>query len=86
MLGRKLEDLLGKNMFELFSGELAWEMVLHDKQILESGEKVQVDEVLNDCYYTTIKIPHTGGWGTPLSFRVNHRHYRSESGKKCTPK
>ena len=57
MLGRKLEELLGKNMDELFPSDLAKEMVRLDQQILEKGEKVQVDEVLHGRNYTTIKFP-----------------------------
>lgn len=57
MLGRSLEELLGKNMNELFPSDLAKEMVRIDQQILENGEKVQVDEVFNGRYYTTIKFP-----------------------------
>jgi PAS domain S-box-containing protein len=57
MLGKKLEELLGKNMNELFPSELAREMVKIDQQILEKGEMIQVEEVFNGHYYTTIKFP-----------------------------
>lgn len=57
MLGMPLENIIGKDMFDLFPSELAKSMVEDDKRILKEGKLVQVEEELNDKYYTTIKFP-----------------------------
>jgi PAS domain S-box-containing protein len=57
MLGRPLEDLLGKNMDELFPSDLAKNMVADDRRILREGKPLTIDEELDGRYYTTIKFP-----------------------------
>jgi len=57
MLGKPLDELLGKSMFELFPSDLAKSMVEADIQILKSGEEVSVEEEFNGRYYTTVKFP-----------------------------
>lgn len=57
MLNMPLENILGKNMNELFPSELAESMVEDDKKILQKGELVKVDEEFDGRYYTTIKFP-----------------------------
>lgn len=57
MLGRPLGELLGKNMFELFPGELARKMVEDDKRILREGREEVTVEELNGRKYRTIKFP-----------------------------
>lgn len=57
MLGRPLDQILGKTMDDLFPSDLAKSMIADDKKILDKGELVQVDEHLGDRYYTTIKFP-----------------------------
>jgi PAS domain S-box-containing protein len=57
MLGRPLNELIGKNMDELFPSELAKSMVEDDKRILNNREMISVDEELNGRFYTTIKFP-----------------------------
>ncbi len=57
MLSMPLENILGKNMNELFPSELAESMVEDDKKILQKGELVKVDEEFDGRYYTTIKFP-----------------------------
>jgi PAS domain S-box-containing protein len=57
MLGKPLEDILGKDMFELFPSELAKSMVADDKKILKEGKEIIIEEELNGRYYTTIKFP-----------------------------
>ncbi|OGU33577.1 MAG: hypothetical protein A2068_14890, partial [Ignavibacteria bacterium GWB2_35_6b] len=62
MLGRPLDELLGKNMFELFPSDFAAKMVEDDKQILNEGKVIEVQEEFNGRVYTTIKFPilHNG--------------------------
>ncbi len=57
MLGRSVEDLLGKTMDELFPSDLAKKMIADDKRILKKGRLKIIDEELNGRYYTTIKFP-----------------------------
>jgi|GEM_PF-2025041 len=57
MLGKPLNEILGKTMDELFPSELAKKMVEDDKRILDKRETVVVEEELNGRYYTTIKFP-----------------------------
>ncbi len=57
MLGRPMNEILGKTMYELFPSDLAKEMIEDDKKILMQGDLIVVDEELNGKYYTTIKFP-----------------------------
>ena len=57
MLGRPLEELMNKNMFELFPSEFAKNIVADDIHILKEGKQITIDEELNGRYYTTIKFP-----------------------------
>jgi len=62
MLGLPMNELLGKNMFELFPSELAKNMVEDDLRILSENQVFEVEEEFNDKYYTTIKFPiHMNG-------------------------
>lgn len=56
-LGKKLDELLGKSMIELFPSDLAKQMVEDDLRILKLGEKVEIEEELNNRCYSTIKFP-----------------------------
>jgi two-component system cell cycle sensor histidine kinase/response regulator CckA len=57
MLGRPIDELLGKNMNDLFPSDLAKSMVEDDKRILQGGMRVDVEEELNGRYYFTTKFP-----------------------------
>lgn len=57
MLGKPLDELLDKNMYDLFPSELAASMVKDDQRILFEGKTIEVEEELNGRYYTTIKFP-----------------------------
>ena len=57
MLGMPLQDIIGKNMFELFPSELAEQMVNDDLRVLKERKTVKVREVLNGRHYETIKFP-----------------------------
>lgn len=57
MIGRPLNELIGKSMYDLFPTELAKKMVADDKKILEEGKQVEIEEELNGHYYTTTKFP-----------------------------
>ena len=57
MLGRPIEQLLGKSMDDLFPSDLAKSMVADDKKVLQDGNLVHIEEKLNGRTYTTIKFP-----------------------------
>jgi two-component system, cell cycle sensor histidine kinase and response regulator CckA len=57
MLGKPLQELLGKTMDELFSSELARNMVADDLRVLKKGKPITVEEELNGRFYTTTKFP-----------------------------
>lgn len=57
MLGRPLDDLLGKTMDEIFPSELASDMVADDLRILHEGKQIEIEEELNGRYYSTTKFP-----------------------------
>jgi len=57
MLGRPIDELLGKNMDELFPSELAKSMVADDMRILAEGKQIVIEEELNGRYYMTSKFP-----------------------------
>ena len=57
MLGKPVQELLGKNMFDLFPSELATSMVDDDKRILKEGKEITIEEELNGRFYSTIKFP-----------------------------
>jgi len=57
MLGRPLDDLIGKSMEDLFPPDFAKSMMEDDKRILNSGKLETIDEELNGKYYTTYKFP-----------------------------
>ena len=57
MLGKPLEQILGKTMYDLFPSEFAKKMVADDKEILKEGVTKIIDEELNGRFYTTIKFP-----------------------------
>ncbi len=57
MLGMPMQEIIGKNMHELFPSELAEQMVNDDLRVLRERKTVTVREVLNDRHYETIKFP-----------------------------
>ncbi len=57
MLERPLNELIGKNMDDLFPSDFAKKMVADDIQILKEGKVKYIDEEFNGRKYTTIKYP-----------------------------
>ncbi len=57
MLGKPLNELIGKDMFDLFPGELAKKMIEDDKQILREKTTKFVEEEFNGRSYLTVKFP-----------------------------
>ncbi len=66
MIGKPLDQILGKTMYEIFPSELAKSMVEDDKRILKEGRLIEVDEELDGKYYTTIKFPILRDDGNPM--------------------
>lgn len=57
MLGRPINELLHKNMDDLFPSEFAKKMVDDDKNIILKNSPVFLEEELNGKFYHTIKFP-----------------------------
>jgi len=57
MLGRPMEELLGKTMFDLFPSDFAKKIVEDDIQVMQEGEEIVIEEYFNDRIYTSIKFP-----------------------------
>jgi PAS domain S-box-containing protein len=57
MLGRPIDELLGKTMYDLFPSDLAKSMVADDLKILKEGKQINVEEELNGRLYSTVKFP-----------------------------
>ncbi|MEI6683136.1 MAG: PAS domain S-box protein [Bacteroidota bacterium] len=57
MLGKPLDELLGKTMFDLFPSDFAKKIVEDDIDVLRSGVELMVEEQFNGRTYTTIKFP-----------------------------
>ncbi|MFA6467657.1 MAG: PAS domain S-box protein [Bacteroidota bacterium] len=57
MLGRPLDESIGKSMDELFPSELAKKMIEDDKRILKEGKQVDIEEELGGRIYNTVKFP-----------------------------
>jgi PAS domain S-box-containing protein len=57
MLGRPIEEVLGKTMDELFPAELAKGMIADDLSVLNGGRSVKVVEDLNGRTFETTKFP-----------------------------
>jgi two-component system, sensor histidine kinase PdtaS len=57
MLGRPIEEMIGKDMFELFPTELSRSMVEDDLRLLREGRIIEVEEELGGHAYSTTKFP-----------------------------
>jgi PAS domain S-box-containing protein len=57
MLGRPLEQLIGKTMDDLFPSDLAKKMIVDDLKILNNGKAEVIEEEFNGRSFTTIKFP-----------------------------
>ena len=57
MLGRSVQELMGKTMDDLFPSKLSENMVEDDLRILREGSPIEVVEELNGRFYTTTKFP-----------------------------
>lgn len=66
MIGLPMDQILGKDMNEIFPSELAKSMIEDDKRILKDGRLVVVNEELAGRYYTTIKFPIHKDEGKPM--------------------
>lgn len=57
MLGKPMEELLGKTMYDLFPSELAKSIIADDTRIMKEGKTISVEEEFNGRVYFTIKFP-----------------------------
>ncbi len=57
MLGKPLQELLGKTMDDLFPSNLAKSMVADDLRTMHEGKPITIEEELNGRFYTTTKFP-----------------------------
>ena len=67
MIGIKGEDMIGKNMHELFPTDFAKKITEDDWNVVSAGVLLKLDEDLNDKNYTTIKFPIKQGERTFLA-------------------
>lgn len=59
MLGRPIQEVLGKNLDELFPSELARKMMADDLRVIREGKPIEVFEEFNGRVYESIKFPIT---------------------------
>jgi len=57
MLGRPVEEMLGKTMYDLFPFDFAKKIVEDDIRVLQEGKEVESEEEFNGRNYTTFKFP-----------------------------
>lgn len=57
MIGRPLNEIVGKDMYELFPYDLARKIIEDDRNVLFGGKRLVTDEELGGRFYTTIKFP-----------------------------
>jgi len=57
MLGKPLDQLLGKSMRELFPVELAEKMMADDRKVLDEGKPLLMEEEYNGRSYSSVKFP-----------------------------
>jgi PAS domain S-box-containing protein len=57
MLGRPIDELLGKSMDDLFPSDLAKRMIADDMRIMREGKTISVEEEFNGRLYSTVKFP-----------------------------
>lgn len=57
LLGKPMNEIVGKSMFEIFPTEFARKMVEDDMRILNSGKIETIEEEFNGRYFSTIKFP-----------------------------
>ncbi len=85
MIGRPVEELIGKTMYDIFPPDLAKSMIEDDMKVLRDGIPVEVDEELNGRYYTTMKFPITRqGKPTLLAgFTIDITHRKEAEAEKA---
>ena len=57
MLGRPIDEILGKTMDKIFPPDLAESMIADDRRILEKRKPIKVEEELDGRFYETVKFP-----------------------------
>jgi PAS domain S-box-containing protein len=67
MIGLTGQEIIGKNMAELFPPEFAAKITADDWTVVSNGKILTLDEDLDDRNYTTIKFPITLGERTLLA-------------------
>ncbi len=74
MLGRPVEDLIGKTMDDLFPSDLAKSMIRMIKGVLREGKPIEVEEEIQWTILTTTKFPLVRE-ENPSSGRLYHGYY-----------
>ena len=57
LLGRPLEEMIGKRAADLFPAETARRTVIDDQKVLGSGMLSQTEEVMQGRFYSSLKFP-----------------------------
>ncbi len=57
LLGKSLNEIIGKDAHEIFPADYADELIAGEKQMFIDGKLIEYNETLNGRFYTTIKFP-----------------------------
>jgi PAS domain S-box-containing protein len=57
LLGRPLEELVGRNVADIFPPENAWNIIRDDLKVLRGGMLSETEEVLQGRIYSSLKFP-----------------------------
>ncbi len=91
LLGRPINELLGKDSYELLPPEFAKSAIADDQKTLKDGRIVKAEETLNGKVYSTIKFPihresgkpdYLGGFSVDITERKLSENILRESKEK----
>ena len=57
MLGKPMNELIGKSMYDLFPGDLAKSIIQDDLSVFRKGKCLEIEEEFNGKHYKTLKFP-----------------------------
>ncbi|HNX77829.1 MAG TPA: PAS domain S-box protein [Candidatus Rifleibacterium sp.] len=67
LIGRGGQDILGKNMYDLFPAEFAAKIIADDHAVVAGKKILHLEEEFDDRFFTTIKFPISLGKRTLLA-------------------
>lgn len=57
LIGKPLNEMIGKSMKEIYPHDLADQILEDDKMVLKAGKPLEFEEAMNNRFYSTIKFP-----------------------------